>query len=250
MNNFTNDTKTILQLADNYDQSCQQLIKLSFVKKMPNGKWRVLSHKGKNLGTYDTKEEAVTRLRQVEYFKNKADDNKADDKVIDLTDVDDFSYSAIMRKIRQQASKEQVLLFLKLFKLQFDKAVKNKLQKPEKVALQNTIVKFNKLHKVKINKKFVKIATVTELGNPVEVGRYLANICRFILNRLDTEKRNKALESLRNKFYTINSSELANKTSPPTAAVGQSITFVKHVLLNQNPQYIRDVLNNIAGNLY
>ena len=39
------------------------------VKK--DNKYQVQSEKGKNLGTYDTKEEAEKRLRQVEYFKHK-----------------------------------------------------------------------------------------------------------------------------------------------------------------------------------
>jgi len=34
-------------------------------------KWQVQSHKGKNLGTFDTKEEAKKRLGQVEFFKHK-----------------------------------------------------------------------------------------------------------------------------------------------------------------------------------
>jgi hypothetical protein len=32
--------------------------------------WRVVSEKGRNLGTYATKKEAENRLRQVEYFKH------------------------------------------------------------------------------------------------------------------------------------------------------------------------------------
>jgi hypothetical protein len=246
------DAQQLLKLADTYYQGCQQgLIKLAFIKKLPNGKWRVLSQKGKSLGTYDTKEEAVTRLRQVEYFKNKVDDHSAnDEKAIDLTDIDDFSYSAIMRKMRSKASKEQVREYLKLFKAYFDKAVKNKLQKPERVALQNSLVRFNKLHPIKLNKKLVKSAAVSELGDPAQVGQYLANIIRFIFNRLEPDKRNKAMESLRNKFYYINADEIALKTSPPSAATGQAITFVKHVLFNQSAQYIREVLNNLSRNLY
>ena len=164
-------------------------------------------------------------------------------------DADDLSYSAIMRKMRQKASKEQVRVFLKLFKDQFDKAVKNNLQKPEKVALQNALVKFNKIHKIKVSKKLVKNAAVAELGEASEVGRYLANICHFILNRLGPEGRTKAIESLKSKFYYTNADELSRKTSPPSAAIGQSITFVKHVLLNQEPQYIREVLNELSRNL-
>ena len=246
------DTQQLLKLAEIYDQGCRDLVALAFIKKMPGGKWRVLSQKGKSLGTYDTKEEAVERLRQVEYYKHHSKDksHSDDESVIDLTDADDFSYSAIMRKMRQKASKEQVKEFLTLFKAQFDRAVKKKLQKPEKIALQNSLIKFNKLHPIKVNKKLVKNAAVTELGAPAEVGRYLANIVRFILNRIEPDKRPKAMESLRTKFFYTNADELAHKTSPPSAAVGQSITFVKHVLLNQNPQYIREVLNQLSANLY
>ena len=40
------------------------------IKKL-NGKYVVLSEKtGRKFGTYDTKEEAKKRLRQVEYFKH------------------------------------------------------------------------------------------------------------------------------------------------------------------------------------
>jgi hypothetical protein len=238
-------------MADLYYQGCQDLIKTAFIKHLTNGKWQVLSQKGKSLGTYDTKEEAVTRLRQVEYFKHH-DHDKADasNQSLDLTDIDDFSYSAIMRKLRHKASKEQVRDFLKLFKSYFDRAVKKKVQKPEKVALQNAVVRFSKMYTVKLNKKLVKSAAVSELGNPAEVGQYLANIIRFIFNRLDPEQKAKSLENLRTKFYYTNADEIAQKTSPPTAAVGQAITFVKHVLFNQSPQYIRDVLDNVSRNLY
>lgn len=46
-----------------------KLIKSKIVKK--DNKYQVQSEKGKNLGTYDSKEEAEERLRQVEYFKHK-----------------------------------------------------------------------------------------------------------------------------------------------------------------------------------
>lgn len=45
-------------------------IKLSFVRRRGN-KWVVLSHKGKTLGTYNTKEEANKRLREIEFFKHQ-----------------------------------------------------------------------------------------------------------------------------------------------------------------------------------
>lgn len=47
------------------------LNKLSYIRKLPDGKWRVYSEKGKNMGTYNTEAEAKERLRQIEYFKHK-----------------------------------------------------------------------------------------------------------------------------------------------------------------------------------
>jgi hypothetical protein len=246
---------TLIKLADSFERDCfEDLEKVARIRKLPDGKYRVLSQKGKNLGTSESKADAVKRLREVEYFKRQ-EEQEADAKereaenVIDLTGAIDFSYSAIMREMRQEASKEQVRYFLTLFKKEFDKAVKVRLQKPEKIALQNALVKFNKKHKVKCKKKLIKNAAVSELGDPSLVGRYLADIVKFTLNKLPLEKRGPAIEKLRSKFYSFNADEMSQKTLPPTAAIGQSITFVKHVLINQNPLYIREVLNNLASNL-
>jgi hypothetical protein len=46
-------------------------ILLEFIKKIGPGKWRVLSRKGKNLGTYGSKKKAAKRLGQIEFFKKK-----------------------------------------------------------------------------------------------------------------------------------------------------------------------------------
>lgn len=215
------DANQILQLADSFEQSCQEgLVKIARGKK-PRGVVQII-----------------------------VDDDFADDeKVIDLTGAIDFSYSAIMREMRQKADKEQVRLFLTLFKKEFDGALKKKIQKPERVALQNALVKFNKQHKVKCTKKLVKNAAVSELGEPTMVGQYLANIVRFTLNRLDPDKRALAVDKLKKKFYTFNAQEISQKNLPPTSSIGQSITFVKHVLFNQDPLYIREVINSLVSNL-
>lgn len=209
------DTNHILQLAESYYQDClQSLVKLARIGKLPD------------------------------------DDSVEDEKVIDLMGADDFSYSAIMRQMRQKASKEQVREFLKLYKKYFDKAVKEKLQKPEKVALQNSLIRFSKTHKIKLKKKLVKNAAVSELGDPVLVGKYLADIVRFTINRIEPEKRTRAIESLRNKFYSFNADAIAQKQMPDTSAIGQSITFVKHVLFNHDAHYVKEVINNLVRNLY
>lgn len=244
------DTDQLLQLASQFEESCNEgLVKVARIRKLPGGKYRVLSEKGKNLGTSSTKEDAVKRLREVEYFKHKDENDAEEEKVIDLTGAVDFSYSALMREFRQHASKEQVREFLTFFKKEFDKAVKNKLQKPEKVALQNSVTKFGKKHKIKLKKKLVKNAAISELGDPQLVGKYLSDIVRFTLNRIPVENRQKALDSLRSKFYSFNANEISKKNLPPMSAIGQSITFVKHVLVNQAPEYVREVLNNLVRHL-
>lgn len=205
--------------------------------------------KGKNLGTYDSRSAAVKRLQQVEFFKHKDMSHADDEKVINLTDATDFCLSAIMREMKQKASNEQVRYFLELYNKCFNKAIKNKLQKPENVALQNSLIDFNKVHKIKVKKKLVKSAAVSELGDPAAVGRYLANIVRFTLNRIPIDKRQNAIESLRKKFYSFNANEIAQKEMPNTASMGQAITFVKHVLFNHDATYIRAVLDNIVRNL-
>jgi len=44
------------------------------VRKLPSGKYRLVSGEGKNLGTFDTREEAEKHEREVQYFKHR--DNK------------------------------------------------------------------------------------------------------------------------------------------------------------------------------
>lgn len=243
----------ILKLASTYEDRCiQSLVKIARIRKLPNGSYRVLSRTNKNLGTYKSKERAEKRLKQVEYFKHFDHANVEDEKttIIDLSDADEFAYSAFMRKLRQKANPEQVKQFLQIYKLQFDKAVKNKLTKPEKVALQNTLLKFNKLHKIKIDKKLVKCAAVAELGNAEQVGKYLSDIVKFTLNRIaDTNKRQQALDSLKNKFSIMSELEISSKQMPESSALGQSITFVKHVLFNHDAKYIREVLNSLVRSL-
>lgn len=241
----------IVQLADNYYEiCCPQIVKNARVRRLPNGKWRVLSQKGKNLGTFDSERAAKKHLKEVEYFKHLDKSDAQDDKsIIDLTRAEEFAYSAIMRQIRQHASKDQVKIFLKLFKIEFDRAVKSKFKKPERIALQNSLVKFDKIHKIKLDKKLIKNAAVSELGDSRAVGAYLANIIHFILNRIPADKRLQARDSLKQKFALMGESEIASKHLPDSAAIAQSITFVKHVLFNHDANYVREVLNSLVNSL-
>lgn len=239
----------ILQLASKYESACDEaLVKSARVRRLSDGRFRVIEN-GQNMGTFKSQEAAKKKQKQIDYEKNFDHSDAKDEKIIDLTGADEFSFSAIMRKMRQEASKDQVKVFLKLFKAYFDKGVKAKIQKPEKVALQNAMVRFNKVHKVKLDKKLIKNAAVAELGNAEQVGKYLSDICRFSLMRLPPDKQLQAQERLKLKLYYLNENEIASKVMPPSSAIGQSITFVKHVLFNHDAKYVREVLNNIVSNL-
>lgn len=237
-----------IKIVDNYSSQCQQeLIKQAKIKKLPSGEYRVLSKKNKNLGTFDSKEKAKKRLKQVEYFKYldtlDAQDSRQE---IDLTNLKEISFSALMRELNKKATKEQVHEYLKIYKLHFDEAIKNRLKKPEIVALKHSLVKFEKKYILNINKKLTKTAALDELGNPAIVGNYLANIVKFILNRISSNSRQNAISKLKNKFKALNVNELAMKKMPASSALGQSITFVKTVLFNHDPKYIRNVLDNLV----
>lgn len=245
---------TILQLASTYEEKCLQgLVKIAKIKQLPDGSFAVLSQKGKPLGTYKSRKAAEKRLRQIEFFKH-LDKSKADDQgnaiaPIDLTKADEFSYSALMRKLRQEAKPEQVKAFLTIFKAEFDRAVKSKVNKPERIALQNAVIKFHKTHPIKLDKKMVKCAAVAELGDPDSVGKYLSDIVKFILARLPAPKRPRAAQILKQKFAVLSENEIAGKNMPNAAVYGQAITFVKHVLFNQDATYVRNVLNSLSRNL-
>lgn len=167
---------------------------------------------------------------------------------INLTKLESFTYSAVMRQLRQHASKEQVIEFLEIFKSEMDLAWKEGLQQPDQVALQNAMIKFNDIHPINLP-SFVKSAAISELGDAELVGKYLADIIRFTLNRISVGKRDIAIAKVRNKIHKLDEKALSNKNMPSSASMGQSITFVKTVLFNQKPSYIREVLNNINKNL-
>ena len=85
-----------------------------------NNKWVVTDHTGKkNLGTYDTKEEAEKRLKQVEYFKHI---NENEEKSIDNKEPSDVESTTVNEKVItsfggkvpiSNKDKDQILKFCK-----------------------------------------------------------------------------------------------------------------------------------------
>lgn len=49
------------------------ITKVSYIKKLPDGKYRVYSEKGRNMGTYGSRAAAQKRIKDIEYFKHKDD---------------------------------------------------------------------------------------------------------------------------------------------------------------------------------
>ncbi len=77
------------------------LTKISIIKKLPSGKYRLYSrkkdpktHERKNLGTFDSLEAVKKREKAVQYFKQHANDGETDDKetkaLSKLSDIAEF----------------------------------------------------------------------------------------------------------------------------------------------------------------
>lgn len=236
----------LVNIIDKYDNVCQGMLKFAKIRKLPSGRYRVLSKTNRNLGTYSSEKAAKKRLKQVEYFKYLDTLELNEKNTIDLSSLHEVSLSSLMRELNKQKDKNISKNFIKIYKRHFDEALKNKIKKPEVVALNHALLQFGKKYKLKLNKKIKKTAALEELGNPVTVGSYLANIVRFILNRISPAKRQKSINRLKSKFYYLDENELAAKKMPASSSLGQSITFVKTVLFNHNPRYTREVLNNLV----
>lgn len=151
---------SLMELAAKYEEkylnavSRLEIMKIAFIRRMPGGRWKIVSEKGKSLGIYPTKEQAVKRLRQIEYFKHKKKKRKSAGEElgpIDLTKLEELAYSGVMRELRKQCDIETVQEFLTVFKKIFDAIVLNGEDNPAEKAMPAAIVMFSKLHKVELN---------------------------------------------------------------------------------------------------
>jgi hypothetical protein len=100
------------------------LIKEAYIRKLPNGKYRVYSQKGKNLGTFNNHEAASKHLGEVEYFKHK---NASKDE--------QETYSSILRRLNKEGDDSATKCFLTAFKNAFDKLVLEGDTEPAEKAL-------------------------------------------------------------------------------------------------------------------
>jgi hypothetical protein len=174
--------------------------KIAYIGQLSDGRWRVYSEKGKNLGTSKTKGKkgkgwAKKRLQQVEMFKHMDKKKKAEQNYLECLNV----VAGI-----ENDSDERIL----------------------------------------------KLADrLIEMGDPERAGRGLADIVKFLMKRISPEKMSKSLTNLRKKIWHLNENAIADKRTPASASLGQSITFIKTVLNGHDPKYIRQILESIVKNL-
>jgi hypothetical protein len=237
----------LYEALDAFEKTAQ-LYKVSYIEKLPNGKYRVLSEKGKNLGTYTSKAAAKKRLKQVEYFKHLKKIKKEAAKKLDLSKIEDFSYSSIMRKINKHLDEDACKYFAQLYKDFFDAHLIDGDKNGEEKSLAATIKEFNKKYPLKLNSKFIKEAA-NNPDNAELVAKYLANVIKFSLTKISDKNRNKSIQKVKDKLSKLDITNIAGKKMPASSAMGQSITFVKHTLFGQDPQYIKKVLEHILRNL-
>ena len=210
-----------------------ELVKISRIIRLPNGKWRVVSKKGKNLGTYQTKEEAKVRLRQVEFFKHKKAEKES---------ISDLTYSSIMRILNKVADEDTILKFQKKYKSVFDELLLKGDLNPEDKALEAATQEID-------FDGFDKMASAVQLGDPEYAGRYLADLIKFLLTRISPLNRQKSIQNLKNKIYYLNEYEISSKHIPASASMGQAITLLKNILIEHDSKYIREVLNSVVRHL-
>jgi hypothetical protein len=95
--------------------------------------------------------------KDIELFVKLAKEANA----IDLTKIEEFSFSCIVRALRKHLDYKDVMKFIKFFKTEFDDAIINKVNKPAKIALEKAVASFSDLFDLKFSKNLVKEAFLT-----------------------------------------------------------------------------------------
>lgn len=232
---MTNDS--LLATAVIYELLCQaedtDLSKIAVIKKT-KGYWGVFSEKGRLLGKYKTKAEAVKRLRQIEYFKHH---KKAS---VD----EDVTYSALIRELSKKYPEDILKRFRKIYKQEFDQALINQDKNPEEKALNSALQFIDEL-----DEDLSKVASAIEMGNATYAGKYIAEIVKFLMRRISPERRERSIKGLKKKIYLLNEYDISGKKMPASSALGQAISLTKNLLMMHSPLYVRNVLNSIVSHL-
>src|ERR1700728_563625 len=163
---------TPIQLSTYAEAFHESFVKVAYIHKR-KGKWVILSEKGKVLGSYKTKPEAVARLKQIEWFKShpKKTKKKASKEESD-------TYSSIMRSLNASYDHDAMIAFQTTFKQAFDAAYIAGEEHPEDIALEKAKSELNE-KTAELKAMIVKTANAIALGNPDSAGSYLAELVKF-----------------------------------------------------------------------
>ena len=102
-----------------------------------------------------------------------------------------------------------------------------------------------------MNRRMYKLAAATiEMGAPDTAGKGIADIVKFLLQRINPENRQQAYKSIRDKIRKLDPVDISSKKTPASSSFGQSLTFIKTILIGHDVRYIQSVLENIIKNLY
>jgi len=174
----------------------------------------------------------------------------------------DLSYSFVMRQLRQNGDDDRVKAFQSAYKEAFDEAYIENIDDIDEAALLQAMqvakIKPDELDdssemieiEAEVTYNLTKVAqAATDLGEPAFAGHAISEIIKFLMRKISFEKRPHNFMKMRQKILELNEHEMAEKNSPDTASMGQSITLIKTLLNGKDPAYIRETLKHVVGNL-
>lgn len=161
------------------------------------------------------------------------------EQVIDLSELDSFTLSGIMRQLNKQCSDKEITYFLKLYFNNFNELVDTD-PNAEKTSLVKSLKDFSTV---------VSIKKQASVEPPDVIANNLINIIHLLVTKIKNENQAKAIASIKQKLNIISINDLATKNMPASSAIGQSISFVKQVLFDKDPAYIKNILTKVIQKL-
>lgn len=170
------------------------------------------------------------------FFVKNADKSR---KTIDLTDIDSFTLSAVMRKLNERCDQETIKNFLDVYFECFNDLVDDS-DNLEQDALKKALEEF--ADEISIQKN-------AALDSPDQISSHMVNIIHLLIQKIKPESRAGAVQSLKSKLSAVDVNDMANKNMPASSAIGQSISFVKNILFDKDPTFIKNILAEVVNKL-
>lgn len=195
----------------------------SYIKILGNDRFQVLSRQGQNVGVFFSKEAAQHCVATIERRASES---------VDLSDLKNLSYSAVLRKLRQSGSQELVRDFIKLYYVIFQKLVLEGKQNIPDRALAFSLRYLNKKHSFSVS------------NNATAVSMNLISAPRFsqIQNGLfrGGEPSEKDVQTLYNSFGVRRIVSLDQEAAEKISNVCQELG-IQHIVLPIESTNLRSV---------